>query len=76
MLLYGWVLFFISHYPAKCGVHRRCEREDISFLACQATSDDYIFREACEIGRVFLVLSDYHAKFGDHGPFGKGDMKI
>ena len=27
-------------------------------------------------GWVSFIISDYHAKFGDHRPFGRGDIKV
>ena len=71
--LYKWGTFILSHWSAKFGVHRLCEREDVTFFFVmwpQYRSVTWL----CGWGP--LVLSHHPAKFGVQRPYGAGNNGV
>ena len=66
-----WGFLFLSHHPAKIGVHRLCENGNTSYFICQVTmywSVTWLF------GWGLLILSHQTATFGFYRPCECGDI--
>ena len=44
MLLIGWKLLILHNQPAKFGGHKFCGSEDISYLICHMSSQNYLIK--------------------------------
>ena len=66
-----WGPFMLSKHPAKFGIHRPCESEDITFFICHVTT---ISNSHVTFVWGPLILSHYLAKLGIHRPCENEDI--
>ena len=69
--LCGWDHFILSHHPAKFGIHRSWESEDITSLICHVTKW-LICHVTCGWGS--LILSHRPTRFRVHRPCESGNI--